>query len=502
MFLPSHDAKKLSNPTQKNSFGRSLFKLLGLGFIFLVGYLFGLTNNVDDIFSSNIDPFTEHTEFYLPRRLKTILKEKNNFDSLLKESEKNIIFHNKKCLSNPIIRDNIVSPRIYDKVENISAYWYHNLPSLYEESVNYATWTRKKTDMHRYSPLDPGGYSKYELFLPLLPDEENICSIKKYGGTPHRDARPGEDGQKYLCSLPSIEIDSSEDISKNKIRHLDEIKSQENDDEPCTIFSIGSDGDWSFEEDILKRTSCVIETFDCTIKGKKAIIPDQLLNTGRLHLHKLCLGNPLSSIQGSHLQYRDLFYLAKYTNHTRIDVLKMDIEGFEYSVFNNLLDISEKPELELLGGLKENRQQSRQPPMSKYLENEIDNESNKKGKDRRIESGNTGNLKGREGQIESKDKFSQELIKEIKGIDEYDTKLIDDFRSGSHFPPILPNQIATEFHYQTQFHTESWWWRERSSAEIVLLAERLYQKGYRSVYAYNNEACAHCKEITLARFNC
>ena len=506
-----------SNPNRKSitAFGR-LSQVVGVSFIFLVGYLFGMSNIVNiednerDIYSYSVSEKNHgrqsisNTLNNLPRALRFVLTTDTKYDTnsynnnINDRNSKRVVFEKEKCMSNPLIRDKIISPLMYDKVENISAYWYDNLPSFYEESINYATWTRKKKEMHRQNPLEPGGHNKYELFLPLV--EGDVCQMKKYGGAPHKDGKPGEDGQKYLCTLPSIEIDlASSKLEGEKILTLDEIQMKMvhgKNDEPCTIFSIGSNGDWSFEEDILKRTKCVVETFDCTVKGAQAVVPEELLNTGRLHLHKLCLGNPLSSVQGSNLQYRDLFYLAKYTNHTRIDVLKMDIEGFEYAVFNNLLDISDKPEQALIHGLKENRKQNQQPPMSKYIEKN-DDDAKEGETSTKTETG--VEKEKQEDQTKAKNKFIQN---KMEGISDYDTKLINAFHSGTKFPRILPNQMAVEFHYQTQFQNEAWWWREKSAAEIVLLAERLYLKGYRSVYAYNNERCPHCKEITLARFNC
>ena len=35
----------------------------------------------------------------------------------------------------------------------------------------------------------------------------------------------------------------------------------------CVVYSLGSRLDYSFEEDILKRTPCQVVTFDCTVDG-------------------------------------------------------------------------------------------------------------------------------------------------------------------------------------------------------------------------------------------
>ena len=67
------------------------------------------------------------------------------------------------------------------------------------------------------------------------------------------------DGMKYLCRVPPS-------------------------DPNCTVFSLGSAGDYSFEEAILNSTMCTVHTFDCSIQGA-SILP------GRHIFHKVCLGS-------------------------------------------------------------------------------------------------------------------------------------------------------------------------------------------------------------------
>jgi hypothetical protein len=93
---------------------------------------------------------------------------------------------------------------------------------------------------------------------------------------------------------------------------------------PCVIYSLGSDGNFAFEEAVSKNTPCVIHTFDCTVSKDRlpAILP------ARVTYHSICLGSDEEVTS----QYRSLGSLMREFGHKRVDLLKMDIEGFEYRV--------------------------------------------------------------------------------------------------------------------------------------------------------------------------
>ena len=88
---------------------------------------------------------------------------------------------------------------------------------------------------------------------------------------------------------------------------------------PCKVFSLGSANDWRFEEDIVSRTHCSVDTFDCT---GDFTVPEHLRS--RVTFHKICIGTQSS---GSFLAWADV--VQRYGVPT---VLKMDIEGWEWAV--------------------------------------------------------------------------------------------------------------------------------------------------------------------------
>ena len=121
---------------------------------------------------------------------------------------------------------------------------------------------------------------------------------------------------------------------------LQEIQKLSNQSE-CVIYSIGSNNQWGFEFDILTKTSCRVETFDCTVNG---IIPAELSvsQKKRIRFHKICLGSKNEQINTGNNTYRtfmDWSTLNKYLNMTTDPTfLKMDIEGYEIPVMRSIID--------------------------------------------------------------------------------------------------------------------------------------------------------------------
>lgn len=131
------------------------------------------------------------------------------------------------------------------------------------------------------------------------------CTLRRYGGV--------GDGGKWLCSLAELAPG-------------------------CVIYSLGSRNEFDFEAAMLAATPCAIHTFDCTVDGStKPADP-------RIVFHRQCLGDSatiadLNARTGSTHDpalFLSLERLAAANGHARIDVLKMDIEGGEYPVFQAL----------------------------------------------------------------------------------------------------------------------------------------------------------------------
>ena len=99
----------------------------------------------------------------------------------------------------------------------------------------------------------------------------------------------------------------------------------------CAVFSVGSNNQFMYEEEMAKQTPCHIHTFDCTVRNPRP--PSQL--AGRLTFHRLCLGSQKEVVgRKNFTDYEGLIEVAGQ----RPDFLKMDIEGYEWEVLPNMVE--------------------------------------------------------------------------------------------------------------------------------------------------------------------
>lgn len=113
---------------------------------------------------------------------------------------------------------------------------------------------------------------------------------------------------------------------------------------PCVIYSMGGNNQWQFELDLLDVTPCEIHTFDCTGPISRFEKPDN----DRLHFHHVCIGaqnmdapdltpeqkrrKGPKEVQG---EFWTLEKAQQILQHSKIDLLKLDVEGWEWPLFES-----------------------------------------------------------------------------------------------------------------------------------------------------------------------
>ena len=116
---------------------------------------------------------------------------------------------------------------------------------------------------------------------------------------------------------------------------LEELKKVDH----CVVYSVGGNNQWQFELDLLEKTPCEVHTFDCTGPTTRFQKPDN----DRIHFHHVCLGtvheDAIPTEQCADLnkcgETWTLLEMQRKLNHTRIDLFKIDIEGYEWPILES-----------------------------------------------------------------------------------------------------------------------------------------------------------------------
>ena len=138
-----------------------------------------------------------------------------------------------------------------------------------------------------------------------------------------------------------------DDNGENQLRAVSSVISSgathDASDEACHIFSIGSNDQWGFEEEVVKKMPrCVTHTFDCTLKNN---IPRRKPKTDQVRFYPYCIGDGISGSVDETKKFSPYPELWKQANITHPPkLLKIDVEGFEFGVVPHMLR-SSPPEI-------------------------------------------------------------------------------------------------------------------------------------------------------------
>lgn len=149
----------------------------------------------------------------------------------------------------------------------------------------------KQLEFAKAALIEPQGGRRFDLFDPFLtcPD----------GRPPIRFGKSGEGG-KLLCS--------------------DVLAARD-----CVVYSLGSNGDFSFEEDVLARTTCTVVTFDCTSVARSVGARHKFVGK--------CLGSEMR-MAADPASWITLEAAMESMGHVKLSLLKIDVEGAEFDVLS------------------------------------------------------------------------------------------------------------------------------------------------------------------------
>lgn len=117
----------------------------------------------------------------------------------------------------------------------------------------------------------------------------------------------------------------------------------------CVVYSFGSNGETEFEEAVLATTHCEVHVFDPTLSPQAL---SKLKKLRGIQFYPIGLGPKDQQVQMSDtkmtmgnrreepMNIQTLQTIMRNLNHTWVDVLKVDIEGFEYATLQKWMQNS------------------------------------------------------------------------------------------------------------------------------------------------------------------
>lgn len=127
--------------------------------------------------------------------------------------------------------------------------------------------------------------------------------------------RSGGDGGKWVCNAHEIKKDPK-----------------------CLVYSFGSNGDYVFELGVRDTLGCEVHTFDPFNLGYASNLGDNITTHDWGLSPSTYVTEPLKGWKGKkEKEMKSLFTIVKDLGHVnrKIDILKVDIDGIEFGLFDN-----------------------------------------------------------------------------------------------------------------------------------------------------------------------
>lgn len=201
---------------------------------------------------------------------------------------------------------NIFGAEAIDAHSKIRRDWWHEILPKIETAFNKG---------HPKFPYNPkGGHESTE--------PASCCGYRTYGWT---DPSKITDRFQFLgpigppCPRELEHFGSSHEEKRSCA--FKEIQAKE----ACHVISIGSNNEWKFEEAMFAQANCVVHVFDCT--GPGTWKPPAAISS-RTYFYDICIG---VKDDGKFLTWNSMLKRAGLSKSPAY--LKIDVEGFEWSIF-------------------------------------------------------------------------------------------------------------------------------------------------------------------------
>ena len=221
------------------------------------------------------------------------------------------------CKANPLI-GSIITHSMWERSEQSAAQFMDQHTLLLSRLVHSATATATRLPIPvrgRNPDGSPRQNNSIESMQPTLSRRWDLFNFEGVCPTSQlQSARGGWEGSKFVCGI--------EVLSRLGAK--------------CIIYSVGSNNDFSFESSMVRQTQCQIHTFDCNVAPR---VPPTLAS--RVIFHRWCFGaatqNLTASGRGARVQFKTWDATLEELGHANVDLLKLDIEGYEWDVFDAMI---------------------------------------------------------------------------------------------------------------------------------------------------------------------
>jgi hypothetical protein len=159
------------------------------------------------------------------------------------------------------------------------------------KSIFFSNFELIKTNVEGYI-YNRSGHQIYDFLVPFSNCDGKISRYPK---------NQSIDGGKYVC----------ETVLKNSL---------------CRIYSFGSHNEFSWESEMFRQFKCEIHVFDCFNTSKWSI-------PSFVTFHDWCIDGKCRG------KYFNLTTIMTSLNHSKVDLLKLDVEGHEFSSIQDFKNI-------------------------------------------------------------------------------------------------------------------------------------------------------------------